>query len=110
MLMIKNNNIKLFILSLVFTVSGCDSSNVHNDLKKHIDETRKNRIQVKQKLNQNTPKPPAPQIYSGGNTREPFSSPVKEANKEISSTSLLSYPLSMLQFVGTITKQHTIYA
>lgn len=100
----------ILVIMLTLPLSACDGDSRYKDLQEYIkhlkeaDSAKKN-VNVLANL-----KLPVPVTYQASNMRSPFEETMTTSTIKKGSSPLQSYPLTMLRFVGTVTRSNVVFA
>jgi type IV pilus assembly protein PilP len=104
----KIKSIVFFVmLPAVILLSGCDNNSKFKDLQSYIDDLKKSESkETKSKTDEFKDGPPVSVKYSSMTLRSPFEVlEAAPAKGKVATNPLQAYPLDMLRFVGTVTKE-----
>jgi Tfp pilus assembly protein PilP len=105
---------QLFKAAIVFIlfccIGSCSQNSNVDDLKLYVANMKKKEQMIEEKNIMAELKKPVSAVYSAKSTRVPFGETKALVNKSISTNPLLSVPLSMLRFTGTVIQEKSIHA
>ncbi len=101
----------LMIASMFVTLNACNRNGGPKELEKYVASLKQTMMAEKKKMNSPTMSMPEPVAYKAEGFRSPFEV-LQTTPKKIAAAGspLQAYPLSMLQFVGTVSQNHIIFA
>ena len=109
----RHNLITLFTLFLLATsLTGCNGDQSIRDLREHIAELKKNEAMKQSKITLPLMKLPPATTYTATGLRAPVegAKPIVINRQTTTTNPLQAYPMSVLRFVGTVTKDGTVIA
>ena len=113
-ILVKQKN-KLKIISfgiiILFSLIGCSNHSEYKNIEQSIQELRKNIITQRKKIPPYQQHFPQGVTYKSQKLRDPFKQAAEVTDKK--STNLdasISYPINMLKFIGTLSKNNTVFA
>lgn len=105
-MMPRKQHLLVLTIAILCCLSGCDHDKHPGDLKKYISELKKTAEKNNTKTTLAELHTTTPLSYKAKNLRSPFESSSYTGNSNVTLPPLRTFPLNMLRFTGTVTRNN----